>query len=86
MIIKFNYGIIYKGIKYGWYKKELYRLPYTNSVKYWYALKKLTLILIGTKLGYRLSGDKLTLDKLEELTHEINYTHDDLSDIEDCPF
>lgn len=70
-MIKFIYGISYKGFLYGWYKKELYRLP-SADLQRGYSLKKLQRIIIGNKTGYRLRGDKLTMEQLEEITTLFN--------------
>lgn len=86
MIIQFDYGFTYGGIQYGWYKKNLYRLPYYNKSSYRYSLKELIPIYMGVNRGYRLSGIRLALSKLEELTHKISYTYESLSDVADCPF
>jgi len=86
MIINFNFGIIYKNVQYGWYKKQLYRLPHLSDGGYNFGLKKLNQIMVGNKVGYRLSGDKKTFAFLESVTHKINYIYDDFSDESDCPF
>jgi len=66
MIIHFKYGIIHEGMTFGWYKKELYRLP--GFLKKTITFKKLNQIMIGNKVGYRLRGDKFTLEHLQTMT------------------
>ena len=58
MIINFEYGLIHKGFEYGWYKKDLYRLPSTSNNKN-YGFKKLASITIGHGVGYRLKTNKM---------------------------
>jgi hypothetical protein len=65
MVIK--YGLTYNNIRYGWVKKELYRLPVKIGNRY-YCLKKLKNIKIGNNFGYRLSQKPFTNAQLEELT------------------
>jgi hypothetical protein len=84
-MIKFNYGVKFKNILYGWHNKKLYRLPYINK-NYNFPLKELSLISIGNKYGYRLSGKKKTINQLKELTNLINFTYIDYSNNEDLPF
>ena len=68
----FKYGFTHKGQPYGWYKKELYRLPFTKQLRS-YSLKQLSLIKIGNKQGYRVSKDKLSLQQLKCMTKEIDF-------------
>lgn len=75
MIRVYKYGFTYKHFNYGWYKKDLYRLPSVNSKNQNFPLKKLNLIKVNKKKGYRLLRDKKTLDQLEELTEVINYKY-----------
>lgn len=67
MILKFKYGFEYNGFLYGWYEKELYRLPSTSGNKK-FGLKKLESIVIGNSIGYRIKRDKLTINQLKEKT------------------
>jgi len=59
MIKKIKYGFEYKGINYGWMDKVLHRLP-TFYNKRSLPLKKLPLITIGNKTGFRIGGDRKT--------------------------
>lgn len=71
MILKFNYGFNYLGFQYGWYRKELYRLP-SNTGNNKYGLKKLNLIPIGNTLGYRIKRQRLSMFQLKGMTTNIN--------------
>ena len=64
---KITHGITHKGIIYGWFEKELYRLPVHISNRY-FCLKKLTKVPIGNQFGYRLSQKAFTINQLQELT------------------
>lgn len=62
-----TYALTHKGITYGWHNKKLYRLPCKIGLRY-YCLKKLTLVPIGRKFGYRLSQKAFTTDQLKQMT------------------
>ena len=64
---KIMYGISYNEILYGWYEKELYRLPINIGSRY-FGLKKLTKVPIGNNFGYRLSQRAFTISQLQEIT------------------
>ena len=53
----------YKSLTYGWFQKELYRLPYNKDLRY-YELKKLK----PTGNRYNLGGCKKSIKQLEFLT------------------
>lgn len=74
MITNFKYGFEYKSFNFGWKDKVLYRLPSQKNLKT-YPLKKLSLIEIGNKKGYRVCRDKKTIDQLMEITEVINYKY-----------
>lgn len=71
MIITFKYGFEYGGFLYGWYQKELYRLPSTIGTRH-YGVKKLNSIMVGNKVGYRVRRAKLTIEQLKDRTMLIN--------------
>lgn len=81
----FKYGLEIEGITYGWYKKELYRLPFNSEDNRYYSTKKLNQILIRNQIGYRLSGKRYTLNKLKNLTKLINLKEEILIS-NDLPF
>jgi len=84
MTIEFKYGFEYKGFTYGWSKKELYRLPSVSGNKS-YGLKKLPLILVGSKSGYRIKKDKFSIDQLKSMSKEINKSFEVINDNIDLP-
>lgn len=84
MIVKYKYGIEHNGMIYGWKNGKLHRLPQVYNKRF-LALKQLPLITIGRKKGYRLSGDRLTLDQLKYKTIFINQMFQEIRD-SDCPF
>jgi len=70
MLLKFNYGFDYLGFQYGWYRKELYRLP-SKTGKNKYGLKKLNPITVGNTLGYRIKRQKISMVQLKQMTNTI---------------
>ena len=86
MVIHFKYGFEYKGFNFGWKDKNLFRLPSTKHKKH-FPLRKLSIIKIGNKKGYRVVKDKKTIDQLMEITEIINYTYTiNGKDSTDTPF
>lgn len=71
-------------MKYGWYKKELYRLPSIINLRS-YSFKKVPQILVGNKIGYRLMKKKYTLEQLSILTIPI-YEIKIKNNFENLPF
>lgn len=70
----FKYGFDYKEMSYGWYKKDLYRLPSVIGLRT-YSFRKLPLISIGNKKGYRIMQDPKTIEQLQQLTERIDYVY-----------
>lgn len=66
----FKYGLEYKGYLFGWYEKELYRLPIKGEKNL--LLKKLNIIKVGNKKGYRLRRDKISIEHIKAMTIAIN--------------
>lgn len=81
----YKYGFFYKNVKYGWHNKELYRLPYTNDSNYSFCVKKLNPIIIGNKVGYRIGGDRKTIEQLKSITIPINHVEHEIKS-KDVPF
>lgn len=79
----FKKGFYYKGLLYGWYKKELYRLPMQQN--YVLGLKKLNVIKVGNKEGYRVAKDKKTIAQCMAMSTTINKKVEILVH-EDVPF
>ena len=78
----FKYGFLFKGVRYGWSKKQLYRLPF-ESEKRTYGLKKINPIRQGKV--YNLRKIQKTIAHLELMTIEVNYDVDIVTSL-DCPF
>jgi len=65
--MQFKEGFIHKGFKFGWHNKKLYRLPLVRKGKR-YSLRKLDIIPIGNKEGFRLIRDKKSIDQVRDMT------------------
>lgn len=85
MILKFNYGFIFEDFTYGWNQQDLYRLPSTSADKKTYGLKKLTPILVGNNVGYRIKRQKFTIEQLKEKTIFIEKEYQVINDTTDMP-
>ena len=87
MVKEFTIGFTYKGLSYGWEKGHLYRLPSTIASGKKYGFKKLSIISVGNKKGYRCMRDKLTIEQLTDMSVpidvkvEIKERHKDLPKI-----
>lgn len=68
MVIKAGFEI--SGIEYGWKDRSLFRLPQLIGCRA-YSLKKLDLIPIGQKYGYRVGGKRKTIDQLKDITQPM---------------
>lgn len=82
--MEFSYGFEYLGVKYGWYKKDLYRLPFESKLRY-YGLKLIKPIYIGSTMCYNLQRKKITLKRIKLLTEKVNYNVEIVKD-NDVPF
>lgn len=71
--MEFNYGFIIENITYVWYRKELYRLPYTKNNRS-YNFKKLKPLLIGSTKCYTIGNKKFTINKIKVLTKKFKET------------
>lgn len=71
MLIEFKYGFEYRGFLYAWYRKELYRLPSLSVNKRKYGIKKLNIIKVGNKKGYRIKRDMLSITQCVQMTTTI---------------
>lgn len=86
MTLNFKFGFNYKGLNFGWKDKHLYRLPSVKNSRT-YPLKKLSLIEVGRKKGYRVMRDRLTVDQLMEMNEVIDYTYSvSGAGSDDCPW
>lgn len=82
--MQFKYGFEFNRLKYGWHKKELYRLPCLIGARY-YSLKKMKSHLIGTTLCWNIYKHKMTKNQLEKLTVKVNWKIESLKN-SDVPF
>lgn len=82
----FKFGFIFNGFTFGWYDKELWRLPSQIKNRY-YTEKKLDKIQIGNKYGYRCGGKKFTVAQLKSITNQFSQPIivNSVTD-KDCPF
>lgn len=70
--IFFEEGINYKGLKFGWLRGKLYRLPCKKAGRS-YGFKKLPVISITDNIkGYRISREKKSFEQLRMMTKSIN--------------
>lgn len=68
--IEFHYGFIYKGVRYAWKDKKLYRLPFERN-KRTFGLKEIPMYVFKTTIVYNVQRDKLTILKLKERTENV---------------
>lgn len=67
----YRYGFIYKDVTYGWKNKKLFKLPYVKNNRS-YQLKEIPLNCFKSILVVNIQRQKLTINKLKQLTYEIN--------------
>ena len=82
--IEFRYGFIYKGVRYAWKDKKLYRLPFERN-KRTFGLKEIPMYVFKTTIVYNIQRDKLTISKLKERTEKVLWFTDILID-DEYPF
>ena len=70
--IQYNYGFIYKGVRYAWKNKKLFRLPFERN-KRTFGLKEVPQYVFKTTQVYNIQRDKLTILKLKERTEKVNW-------------
>jgi hypothetical protein len=70
--MEFKFGFIYNDVKYGWYKKDLYKLPYTKD-KRSYSFKIIKPIIIGCTTVYNIQRNKLTINNLKKRTLNVKW-------------
>jgi hypothetical protein len=69
--VHFTTGFEYKGLTFGWIGKKLFRLPGILNNRQ-IGLRKLPVIIVGNKRGYRLARDRKTIDQALAMTDSIN--------------
>jgi hypothetical protein len=82
--MEFKYGFEYLGVRYGWNKKQLYRLPFTRN-KRTFELLNVKPFVIGSTTVYNVQRTKLTMNKLKQRTKEVGWSIKEF-DKKDCPF
>lgn len=85
MIIRYKYGIVFRGKIYGWKNKDLYRLPQMIGNRF-YSLKKCPKwVRNGKDMGYGLGAAQKSHAQLKAMTHFINREVEEIVD-NDCLF
>lgn len=82
--INYNYGFEYKGARYAWKDKKLFRLSYIKGLRT-YSFKEIPFYCFKSTIVYNIQRTKLTINKLKLLTVKVNWSHDLIID-DDCPF
>jgi len=82
--IEFKQGFIYKGVRHGWKKGKLYRLPFERN-KRTFGLKEIDMKVYKSTPIYTVQRDKLTFLKLKGRTESISWKVDVLID-DEYPF
>ncbi len=70
--LRFTAGFTYRGLRFAFYNKELYRLPYTNGQRQ-YPARILPVIKVGNALGYRCALEKLSGNKITALLKPVDW-------------
>ncbi len=83
--MRFEYGFEYKGARYGFLKKKLYRLPYEKEGRN-YGLLIIPQIKIGKTKAYRIQRDKLTINRIQNITQKVAWEVERIERNSDCPF
>ena len=68
--IEFRYGFIYKGVRYAWKDKKLYRLPFKRGLRT-FGLKEIPQYVFKTTCVCNIQRDKITINKLKERTRKV---------------
>ena len=82
--IVYNFGFEYKGVRYVWKDKKLFRLPYIKGLRT-YSFKEIPSYCFKSTIVYNIQRTKLTINRLKIMTIKVNWTHDVLIG-NDCPF
>ena len=82
---KITKGIEIGGLRYGWLKKKLFRLPYSRNNRYYY-LKEITPKNYNGKIYYILNRQIKSISVLKTLTKDVYWELDIPKKSEDCPF
>lgn len=82
--MEFKYGFEYIGVRYGWNKKHLYRLPFVRNNRS-FDLLIIKPFLIGASTVYNIQRNKFTINKLQQRTILVNWKIEILEP-GNCPF
>lgn len=83
--IKFVKGFEVQGVKYGWKKGKLYRLPYLNGVRF-YPLKEVeSMSFSNGSLYYLIRRTRFSTGKLLAITQDVDWEIDHQAEHEDLP-
>lgn len=78
----FRYGFEIESRKYGWFRRKLYRLPYSKNGTD-YAMRQIMPGRIGKTTVYSIAGRKRTIGNLKAITVPVkwkanNFKHRDI--------
>jgi hypothetical protein len=83
--IKFVKGFEIDGVRFGWKKGKLYRLPYKNGVRY-YPMKEVECASLKRgSLFYLIRRERFTTSKLLSITKDVDWEIDHHAEHEDLP-
>lgn len=82
--MQFEFGFIYKEVRYGWKEKQLYRLPFEKN-KRTYGLLIIPQYVFKSTQVYNVQKTKLTINRLKNLTKKVNWNVD-IVEHSDLPF
>lgn len=80
----FRYGFEYLEVRYGWNKKQLYRLPFTRNNRS-FDLKLINEIVIGSTTVYNIQRKKFTINKIKSITTNVDWNVE-IIEKQICPF
>jgi len=82
--MRYTKGFTYQSKPYGWYKKELYKLPFENGKRGYNLLKCSKWIDRNLKhVGFKLGSDRKSFAQLKKMTHDIDV---EIKEHKDTPF
>lgn len=79
----FSYGFELNGIKYGWHRRHIYRLPYHDGKRF-FSLREIKPFRTGTAVCYNIKKVKYTMGRLKTLTTKVQWEVNNISN-QDVP-
>lgn len=70
--IEFKFGFEFRGRRYGFYEKNLYRLPFINGMRH-YPMRIIPKISVGNLPGYRCCREKISINKIKALLKNVDW-------------